>query len=320
MLTQNALPDEKVRRFADDFQRLTDDDRDGAIGIAVSGGPDSVALLLLAKAAFPARIHAATVDHRLRAESSAEARFVSALCAERGIPHETLTLDPLPPGNVSANARDARYKALFEWMARENLRWLATAHHADDQAETLLMRLNRGAAVGGLASIRSRDGAIVRPLLGWRRRDLVELVADQGIVAVDDPSNRDEKYDRARLRKAMADADWIDPIALAHSATALDDADTALAWSASEQAKLRVSSTDGVVTFDPRGLPPEIARRIVAACLRTINPQAQCPGPKVTRLLLSLTRGEKATLDGVVCDARRTPWTFAPEPPRRATK
>ena len=113
--TQNALPEALVRRFADDVDRLIGADDTGRIGIAVSGGPDSLALLLLSNAAFPDRVEAATVDHRLRADATDEALFVASVCADHGIAHTIHTLDALPEGNVSAAARAARYTALNHW-------------------------------------------------------------------------------------------------------------------------------------------------------------------------------------------------------------
>ncbi|HZU63565.1 MAG TPA: tRNA lysidine(34) synthetase TilS, partial [Novosphingobium sp.] len=148
--------------------------RQGRLGLAVSGGPDSLALLLLAHAAWPGRVAAATVDHGLRPESAGEAAEVARICAGLGVAHATLPVS-IGPGNIQTEARTARYAALAQWMAAEGLAALATAHHADDQAETLLLRLNRASGVAGLAGVRARalvPGSrllLLRPLLGWRR-------------------------------------------------------------------------------------------------------------------------------------------------------
>src|SRR3954466_8445661 len=110
----------------------------GLLGVAVAGGPDSLALLLLAEAAFPGRVRAATVDHRLRPESAGEAAFVARICADRGVPHDILEASVARAGEgLQAAAREARYAALAAWMRERGLAWLLTAHHADDQAETL---------------------------------------------------------------------------------------------------------------------------------------------------------------------------------------
>ncbi|MGB7655807.1 MAG: tRNA lysidine(34) synthetase TilS, partial [Novosphingobium sp.] len=184
------------------------------MGLAVSGGPDSLALLLLAQVALPGRIAVATVDHGLRAESAVEAALVAQLCAALDVPHLTLPVK-LEPGNLQSQARAARYAALGEWLVREDLAALATAHHADDQAETLLLRLGRASGVAGLAGVRARGLVpgtglpLLRPLLGFRRSELGDVVAAAGWQAVDDPSNRDDRFDRARIRKAIAGADWL---------------------------------------------------------------------------------------------------------------
>jgi tRNA(Ile)-lysidine synthase len=315
--TLNAPPELLVRRFADDFRRLTGAGPDDGVGIAVSGGPDSVALLLLATAAFPGQVEAATVDHGLREAAADEARFVGDLCAARGIPHATLTLDALDAGNVSAKARAARYAALNKWADAKGIDWLLTAHHADDQLETVIMRLNRGAGVAGLSGVRARQGRIVRPLLGWRRSELVDLVVEAGIVAVDDPSNRDDRYDRARLRKSLAGAEWIDPLAVVESTAALADADAAIAWSvdALEAALVRVAGHQ--IRLDQNaGLPAEYVRRLVLRCLRRIDPDCAPRGAALSRLIATLESGGSATLGTILARGGKT-WTFAPAPPRR---
>jgi tRNA(Ile)-lysidine synthase len=147
---------ESLARFQADLDRLTGGA--GRVGIAVSGGPDSLALLLLAHAAIPGGIAAATVDHGLRAEAAGEAAFVAALCATLGIPHATLRPGAPITGNIQSSARKARYALLEIWADQHNLDWIATAHHADDQAETLLMRLSRGAGVAGLSGVRAVNG------------------------------------------------------------------------------------------------------------------------------------------------------------------
>src|SRR3954464_2577339 len=166
-----------VDRFAGDLAALRGGES-GLLGVAVSGGPDSLALLLLSEAAAPDRVRAATVDHRIRPDSADEAAFVAGLGAQRSIPPLILPVEVTRTGRgLQAAAREARYAALGGWMRREGIATLLTGHHADDQAETLLMRLNRGAGIGGLAGIRAAapfaqggEGALLcRPLLGWRR-------------------------------------------------------------------------------------------------------------------------------------------------------
>lgn len=172
----------------------------------MSGGPDSLALLLLAEAVMPGKVEVATVDHGLRSASASEAAMVAELCAGHGIPHEILPVQ-VPQGNLQDMARLARYRALHAWATRRGLGAIATAHHADDQAETLIMRLNRASGIAGLAGVRLRtvvpgaDMPLLRPLLGWRRADLGELVKAAGLDAVQDPSNEDLRFDRLKCAR-----------------------------------------------------------------------------------------------------------------------
>ena len=144
-----------VDRFRTDLDALIE--LGARFGVAVSGGPDSLALLLLAAAARPGDLEAATVDHGLRPESRAEAEQVADICrAAWASPHSVLAIEwDLPPTSaIQEQARAVRYGALAQWMRERELTALLTAHHLDDQAETLLMRLNRGSGVRGLGGMR----------------------------------------------------------------------------------------------------------------------------------------------------------------------
>ncbi|MEO7786898.1 MAG: tRNA lysidine(34) synthetase TilS [Sphingomicrobium sp.] len=293
----------QVERFAADLAALTRPaDR---VGVAVSGGPDSLALLLLADAARPGAIAAATVDHRLRPDSRAEAEQVAAICAERAIPHAILTArwaEP-PTANLQARARDERYALLTAWAETEGLTTVATAHHADDQAETLLMRLARGAGIAGLGGVRPSRTltpgiALVRPLLGWRKAELAAVVADAGLDPVDDPANRDPRHDRARARHWLADNVTLDPVRLATSAAWLREADDALDWTAATLAQQRLRQDGGAVTIDPAGLPPELQRRLLLAAFATLG-AATPTGPDLARALAALRLGDTVTLAGL---------------------
>lgn len=317
MSKQNALPDVAVARFRHDLARLIGRSEGDLIGIAVSGGPDSVAMLLLAAAAFPGRVEAATVDHGLRVASGGEASFVAGLCREMNIPHQILVLDSLAHGNVSASAREARYDALDSWADARGISWLLTAHHADDQLETMAMRLNRASGVAGLAGIRPRRGRIVRPLLGWRHAELVHIVELAGIEAVDDPSNRDDRYDRARLRKALASADWLDPLAIVRSAAALDEADRALDWVILKLRQERLVDSAEEWTYDATGLPAELLRRALIDCLRVVDPASRPRGTAIERLLNALHGNATGTIGRIRCAARDGHWRFTLARPRR---
>lgn len=300
-------------------------------GIAVSGGPDSMALLLLANAAFPGRIAAATVDHRLRRESAAEAAFVASECAARTIAHSILTPDQPITGNLQSAARAARYALLERWRIDQGIDWLMTAHHADDQAETLLMRLNRASGVGGLSGIRARNGVILRPLLGIRRSALADVVKGAGINAVADPSNHDRQFDRVRIRQWLGQHDGggdaethesLDPVAISASAAHLADAEAALDWAASRLAKERVSHTAAGSRLDTRGLPDELLRRLLIGTLLSKAPDLSPPrGEAIDALIAKVQAGQRAMIADLMIDADPSDpsiWIITNAPPRRA--
>lgn len=307
--------DPAVIRFREDVLAIVPEGP-ARLGLAVSGGPDSLALLLLARAAFP-DVAAATVDHGLRPAAAAEADFVHALCTDMGVPHQILTLGKAPDGNVSAWARTHRYQALQDWAEANDRDWLATAHHADDQLETILMRLNRGAGVAGLAGVRPRRGSIIRPLLTWRKTALEAVVCAAGITAVDDPSNRDDRFDRARMRSALTGIDWLDPQAAVRSAQALASAEEALDWSTSQEFSRRATSQpNDRLALDAQGLPYEFQRRLVLRCLTRFRPDSLPREEELARLISTLEAGRTATLAGVKCRGG-TLWTFELAPPPR---
>jgi tRNA(Ile)-lysidine synthase len=311
----SAPPDADVRRFRGDLEAVARGHKHARVGLCVSGGPDSLALLLLAHAALD-DVAAATVDHGLREAAAVEAYHVGALCAALNVPHTVLTLETPEPGNISAWARRERYAALLAWAQSQEIDVLLTAHHADDQLETMIMRLNRGSGVAGLAGIRAQNDGLLRPLLGWRKAELESVVAACGVEAVDDPSNRDDRFDRARLRKELALADWLDPVAASHSAAALAEAEFALDWAAKAYSGRRVAEQNGVISFDPRALPRELLRRIVLICLRRVEPGAAPRGDEMDRLIAGLSDGRTATLAGVKCISGDF-WLFTKAPPRR---
>jgi len=296
----------------------------GRLGLAVSGGPDSLALLLLAHDARPGTVMTATVDHGLRAEAADEAAMVAAVCARLNVPHTTLAVTIADdPRGVQAAARNARYAALGEWADAEGVTALATAHHMDDQAETILMRLARGAGIGGLSGIRrSRPLAegsairLIRPLLDWRKTELAALVLAAGLEPARDPSNASPRYDRTRARALMADG-WPAPQRLAAVADAAAEAEESLAWSARAIAAERITREGDAVLANASGLPREYRRRLLLAAILTGTPGALPRGDSLDRLLAALDRGEVATLAGLRCDPG-PPWRFTPAPPRRS--
>ena len=314
MPTPNAPPEQSVARFYADLLKCGCA-ADQTFGICVSGGADSLALLLLAKAAS-LKIKAATVDHKLRAESGAEAQHVAAICAHFGVAHQIISLGDPEGGNLSDWARQARYAGLRAWAKCKDIDLLMTAHHAEDQLETMLMRLNRGSGVAGLAGVRARQADLCRPLLGWRKSELVEMVKACGLTAVDDPTNYDEVYDRARLRKHLAKIDWLDPEAAVLSAAALADANDALDWMVQGLLDEHLSGDEHEFTLTLPSTPRELARRVVLACLSKLNPAAKPRGDALDRLLVTLQHGGIATLAGVKCSGGAS-WRFTRAAPRR---
>jgi tRNA(Ile)-lysidine synthase len=183
--------------------------------LAVSGGPDSVALLVLAArwCALTDRslndLHVATVDHGLRQASAAEAQFVADLAANIGFAHSTLPwTGAKPESGLQAAAREARYRLLSELARARGISALVTAHTLDDQAETFMMRLARGSGLTGLAAMapqaRMMDIDLIRPLLGESKARLRHLLLASGIPFIDDPSNDEAAFERVRMRRALA--------------------------------------------------------------------------------------------------------------------
>ncbi len=247
--------------------------------------------------------------------------MVADLCGRIGVPHAILPVT-LADGNLQAEARSVRYAALAAWMDERGLAALATAHHADDQAETLLMRLNRASGVAGLAGVRARGpvpGArlpLVRPLLEWRRAELALTVAEAGLSAVDDPSNAADRFDRVRLRKALATVDWIDVPALARSAAHIGDADVAIEWAARREWDEAVTKAPMGLTYRPQA-PRAIALRVMMRIIAELDGE-QPRGGAVGRVFDALVAGQPASIGSLVARPGRDGWTFTQAPRRRS--
>lgn len=271
----------------------------GSVAVAVSGGSDSVALMHLI--AERARRRTAlfdtttivTVDHRLRPESTEEARRVGEMARTAGFArHVVLSWNgPHPATGIQAAARAARYGLIGDYCCSNGIPALLTAHTRDDQAETALMRLARGTGIGGLAgmaSSRRLDNGIVhhRPLLDVSRADLRGYLVSIGAVWIDDPSNDDPAFERIRWRKARADLDGLgltDP-ALALTASRAARAVEALDWAVAREVGAAgdnyVWSSLGFAVLS-RGwlisLPAEIRIRILGASIQATGGQGSPP-------------------------------------------
>jgi tRNA(Ile)-lysidine synthase len=179
--------------------------------VAISGGADSLALSYLADdwlKSMGGRLIAVTIDHRLRAESEAESKFVQALMHLRNIEHHTLVWEhEAITENISLAAREARYSLLLKFCQDRDILHLLVAHHLNDQAETVYMRLQRGSGVDGLTAMSAmtlyHNICILRPLLNITKCQIVDYLQSHGAEWVEDPSNSNEKYDRVMVRKYL---------------------------------------------------------------------------------------------------------------------
>jgi tRNA(Ile)-lysidine synthase len=310
-----------------------------ALLIAVSGGPDSTALLLMAaewaKRRAKTRIEAATVDHGLRPESANEATAVGEICARLGVDHRVLKWKGAKPtSRLQERAREARYRLLIDHAKAIGGEVLMTAHHADDQAETVLFRLLRGSGVAGLRGmdvISMRDGmTIARPLLGLKKRDLIAFAEARGAPFIDDPSNADPRFARTRLRALLVrlGEEGLDAQALDRLARRARETEEALArLTANIEARIGL---EGAV--DARALfaaPIAIAQRILTRRIaETGGRDASRIGlEKVETLATDLRdaleerRAYGANVGGAIVRlTAKGRLSFAPEPPRRSGK
>ena len=221
-----------------------------------------------------ARVFAATVDHRLRPASAAEAAGVSALCETLGVPHATLVWSgPKPSTRLMERAREARYRLLVAHARTVGADMIATAHHADDQAETVLFRLMRGSGVAGLAgmaALSERDGVtLARPLLSIAKADLVAVCRARGVPFVEDPSNADRSYARPRLRALMGALaeEGLDAEGFGRLARRAAEADAALAtMTEAAEARLGENPIDaGALVLEPIAVVQRLVMRRIAA-------------------------------------------------------
>jgi tRNA(Ile)-lysidine synthase len=201
--------------------------RGARVLVAVSGGRDSTALLhvlqlLAAELGFELMAHG--VDHGLRPEAPLELGLVNALAERLGVPFSQTKLQVAPGGNLQARARSARYAALRRAGAELGVDVIATAHHADDRAETVLLRLLRGAGPRGLAVLPPRDGALIRPLIRARRSDVAAHLNRHQLRFAEDPSNLDRRFLRVRVRTELLPLlEQLSPAIVTHLNALADD-------------------------------------------------------------------------------------------------
>ena len=286
------------------------------LGVAVSGGGDSVALLHLLNDYARSRgiaLHAATVDHGLRPEAAREAAMVAAQCRALGVAHDTLRWTGWDhSGNLQNEARKARYRLLADWARGQGIDAVCIGHTADDLAETFVMRLGRRAGVDGLSAMPAvfdRHGMRWhRPLLNARRADLRAHLTRCGVTWVDDPSNEDDSFARVRIRKALAVLTdlGVDSAALADVSRHLADARTALDAQMFAAARAHAHVQCGAVAMNWQALcdlPTETRRRLLTHTIAWINGATYAPrSSAVAEVLTALDDAGAATVQG--CELR----------------
>jgi tRNA(Ile)-lysidine synthase len=326
-----------------------------AVILAVSGGPDSIALMWLAARwrrtlARGPRLIAVTVDHGLRAEAAREARDVKRLALSLDLPHRTMRWTGVKPKTgVPAAARAARYRLLAQAARAHGATHILTAHTRDDQAETLLMRLLRGSGIAGLAAMAresERDGVrLARPFLHVAKAQLLATLKKAKVDFADDPTNRDPNYTRPRLRALMPAlaAEGGDTRNLARLASRLARANAAvevLADGAERYLALIVRDAPGpqfdanafdAKAFDAKAfvaLPEEIRLRLLLRAIDRIGHEGPAELGKAEALLSALDRAVaentagrgprlKQTLAGALVSLAGGRIRVEPAPPRR---
>jgi tRNA(Ile)-lysidine synthase len=312
-----------------------------AVVLAVSGGPDSVALMWLAARwrrglKRGPRLIAVTIDHGLRTEAAREAREVKRLAGTLAIEHRTLRWTGIKPKTgLPAAAREARYALLAKAARASGATHVATAHTRDDQAETLLMRLLRGSGIAGLGAMTAdteREGVrLARPLLGISNAQLIATLEAAGIRFADDPSNRDPAFTRPRLRALMPALaeEGADASTMARLASRLARANAAVEV-LTDGAERYLTLTDRNAPlggYDARafaGLPEEIRLRLLKRAIDRCGHEGPAELGKVEALLAALDRAAsdgqtrlKQTLAGAAISLAKGRIHVQPAPPRR---
>ena len=317
-----------------------------ALVLAVSGGPDSTALLLLMARWRGAlkrgpRLLAATVDHGLRRASAGEARAVAALARRLGVPHRTVRWrGKKPTTGLQEAAREARYRLLAAIAKSAQASAIVTAHTLDDQAETVLLRMSRGSGLSGLGAIARESPlsgygqaiTLVRPLLDVPKARLIATLARAKIKFADDASNRDPRFTRARLRALMPAlaGEGLSARSLSRLAIRLRRADVAIE-TAVDNAMGRLSrdscSNDGVIVLDAEKfirLPAEVAVRLLARAVARAGAAGAVRLGKLESLYEDLARAHasktprlRRTLGGALVTLSPSKLLLERAPPRR---
>jgi tRNA(Ile)-lysidine synthase len=308
--------------------------------IAVSGGPDSTALLWLVARWRKSlqrgpTLLAVTVDHGLRAESRAEAEAVKRFAKQRGVAHRIMRWSgPKPPAGLQQAARNARYRLLAEAATKIGADHIVTGHTSDDQAETLLLRMGRGSGLTGLSGMTllaplpgDRRLLLARPLLDIPKARLIATLEQAGLSFAEDSSNRDPRFTRARLRALMPAlaAEGLNAPRLSQLARRMQRADAALE-SATDAAWTELARGEaGGIAFE-RGfndLPAELQLRLLDRAIAISGDEGPVELGKLERLHVALAGSAGAgprlrrTLAGAVITRAGGTWLVQRAPPRR---
>ncbi|MEL6522276.1 MAG: tRNA lysidine(34) synthetase TilS [Pseudomonadota bacterium] len=315
------------RALAETLHRLFDGKIPLAMGVALSGGGDSVALTVALAEWCKARrniLFAATVNHGLRPEAAEEAAYCSQLCAELDIAHTVLHWTDRPTsGNLQDTARQARRRLLTDWARENELPAIALGHTQDDQAETVLMRLARGSGVDGLAAMsedRHEDGVRwIRPLLNHSRQSLRDYLTDEGVRWHDDPSNDDTRFDRIKARQALVHLEklGLTTETLARTAEHMAQARDALEIATLDLARRAMVLDAGDLRIDRAALvaaPAEIRFRLMAHGLSWVSSSPYRPRFRaLISVIGALERGRTQTLHGCLVTASKTEFRIMRE-------
>jgi tRNA(Ile)-lysidine synthase len=285
---------------------------DRHVGVAVSGGGDSVALLHLMSRAYrhwQAPVSAVTVDHRLRAGSAAEAAGVAELCATLDVPHTTLIWEHGKiAGNLMDAARRARIALIGGWAREKGIAQVVLGHTQDDQAETFLMALSRASGLDGLAGMRhfwKQDGIWwARPLMRHSRAELRAYLGRHGLSWVDDPTNDDTRFERTKARRvktALAPL-GIDAHRIAQTASHLSGAQWAVEWALDQAVDADVEEIAGALRIKRREhgrLPDELRRRMLSKTVAWLSGDSRpLRSMEQINLMDAADNGRNATLRG----------------------
>ncbi|WP_342076748.1 tRNA lysidine(34) synthetase TilS [Yoonia sp. SS1-5] len=300
-----------AKRFVAAIDAASIDLKSKRIGLAVSGGGDSIALMhLAARLLRPENLFVVTVNHNLRPNAAAEIALVSAQAKELGLPHAVLDWHWDKTGNLQAAARAGRWATIVKWSLGASIDAVFLGHTEDDQLETLLMRLARGSGIDGLTGMarhNARDGLdIYRPLLDVSRADLRAWLTTQKISWCDDPSNDDPRFDRVRARQMFAqlEALGLTRKRLLQTADHMQAAHGSLQRAAVEFARMHVRQDAGDLLFARAAMAldtEDAPRRVMAAALRWMNGKDYKPRfDPMLQAVMTVRAGRTATFAGCI--------------------